>query len=50
MGVTVKLSAREVEILDALRAGHPRSEYLRGLVVAAGQALVKPRIAPKQQP
>lgn len=33
----VKLSAREVAILDALRANLTRSAYLRALVVKAGQ-------------
>jgi hypothetical protein len=35
VAVTVKLSAREVEALDRLRAGRSRSGYLRRLLVAA---------------
>ena len=50
VGVTVKLSAREVEILDALRAGRARSEFLRGLVVEAGAARVVKRRTPKEVP
>ncbi len=48
--VSVKLSLREVQILDALRAGRARSEYLRSLLVKAGMARVPARRSPVQHP
>jgi hypothetical protein len=41
VAVTVKLSAREAEMLDALRGQHARSAYLRSLLVTAGMQRVR---------